>query len=131
MLVYLYFSYGYYSYHRCRGVGANCLTKRWDLYRLLSLRSSQTPDKFSYKNKEQYQFIFPLRRITPLVLASGACPGRFCAAKEIKLIQPWLVLDFDVKMADGITKRYCTQKCTLAHRLQTLTISLAVGLRSW
>lgn len=35
-----------------------------------------------------------------------ACPGRFFAANEIKLIMARLLLDFDFKMPDGQTERF-------------------------
>ena len=36
----------------------------------------------------------------------NACPGRFFAANEIKLILARILLDFDLMMPDGRTKRY-------------------------
>jgi cytochrome P450 len=35
-----------------------------------------------------------------------ACPGRFFAANEIKMILARLVLDFDIKMPGDVTERY-------------------------
>lgn len=35
-----------------------------------------------------------------------ACPGRFFAANEIKMIVAKMVLDYDVKMPNGIEERY-------------------------
>jgi cytochrome P450 len=35
-----------------------------------------------------------------------ACPGRFFAANEIKLILARMILDFDMKMPDGVTERF-------------------------
>lgn len=35
-----------------------------------------------------------------------ACPGRFFAANEIKMIAARLILDYDVKMPNGETERY-------------------------
>lgn len=35
-----------------------------------------------------------------------ACPGRFFAANEIKMIIARLVLDYDIKMPNGQTERY-------------------------
>ena len=35
-----------------------------------------------------------------------ACPGRFFAANEIKMIVAKLIMDYDIKMPDGLTERY-------------------------
>ncbi|KAF2622679.1 cytochrome P450 monooxygenase-like protein, partial [Macroventuria anomochaeta] len=35
-----------------------------------------------------------------------ACPGRFFAANEIKMIVAKMILDYDIKMPDGLTERY-------------------------
>lgn len=35
-----------------------------------------------------------------------ACPGRFFAANEIKLILARLILDYDIKLPNGETERY-------------------------
>ncbi|KAH6618782.1 cytochrome P450 monooxygenase-like protein [Boeremia exigua] len=35
-----------------------------------------------------------------------ACPGRFFAANEIKMIVAKMVLEYDIKMPDGLTERY-------------------------
>jgi cytochrome P450 len=35
-----------------------------------------------------------------------ACPGRFFAANEIKLILSRILLDYDIKMPDGVQGTY-------------------------
>ncbi|KAK8030950.1 ent-kaurene oxidase [Apiospora arundinis] len=35
-----------------------------------------------------------------------ACPGRFFAANEIKLILAHILLQYDLRMPDGATERY-------------------------
>lgn len=35
-----------------------------------------------------------------------ACPGRFFAANEIKLMLVRLLMDYDIKMPDGVDGRY-------------------------
>lgn len=35
-----------------------------------------------------------------------ACPGRFFAANEIKLILSRILLEYDIRMPDGLTERY-------------------------
>ena len=35
-----------------------------------------------------------------------ACPGRFFAANEIKMILAKMILDYDIKMPDGLTEKY-------------------------
>jgi len=39
-------------------------------------------------------------------LGRHACPGRFFAANEIKLIVARILLEFDLKMPEGQDKRY-------------------------
>ncbi|KAF1996188.1 cytochrome P450 monooxygenase-like protein [Amniculicola lignicola CBS 123094] len=39
-------------------------------------------------------------------LGAHACPGRFFAANEIKMILARLILNYDIKNADGATERY-------------------------
>jgi len=54
----------------------------------------------------QHQFA----SLSPDVLTFGfgrhACPGRFFAANEIKMIIANIVLGYDVKLPDGVTERY-------------------------
>jgi len=38
-----------------------------------------------------------------------ACPGRFFAANEIKLILARLLLDYDMSMPEGLVGRYANQ----------------------
>lgn len=35
-----------------------------------------------------------------------SCPGRFFAANEIKLILARILLEYDLKMPEGLTERY-------------------------
>ncbi len=35
-----------------------------------------------------------------------ACPGRFFAANEIKMIIANFVMDYDIKLPDGVKERY-------------------------
>ena len=60
----------------------------------------------NYRNKEQYQFV----SVTPENMGFGfgehACPGRFFAANEIKIILARIILDFDLKAPEGIKERY-------------------------
>lgn len=35
-----------------------------------------------------------------------ACPGRFFATNEIKMVLARLILEYDIKMPDGQTERY-------------------------
>lgn len=39
-----------------------------------------------------------------------ACPGRFFAANEIKLILARILVDYDIRMPDGLTERYANLK---------------------
>jgi len=54
-----------------------------------------------------------------------ACPGRFFAANEIKLIVARLILEFDIKMPEGLTERYAqveTGKNTMPHPAKQLLL---------
>jgi cytochrome P450 len=54
-----------------------------------------------------------------------ACPGRFFAANEIKLIVARLILGFDIKMPDGLTERYAqveTGKNVMPHPAKELLL---------
>ncbi|KAK4247459.1 cytochrome P450 [Corynascus novoguineensis] len=54
----------------------------------------------------QHQFV----SVNPEVLTFGygrhACPGRFFAANEIKMIIANFILTYDMKLPDGVTERY-------------------------
>jgi cytochrome P450 len=70
------------------------------------LRTNLVEDPLSYKNKEQYQFVATTKEFMGFGYGRHACPGRFFAANEIKLIIARLLLDFDIRMPDGVTEPY-------------------------
>ncbi|KAH8673885.1 cytochrome P450 [Xylariales sp. PMI_506] len=74
--------------------------------RFMDLRSGTGPDPMQYKNKEQYQFVTVTKDFMAFGYGRHACPGRFFAANEIKLILVRLLLEYDIKMPDGLTERY-------------------------
>ncbi|KAK1561457.1 cytochrome P450 [Colletotrichum navitas] len=63
-----------------------------------------------YKLREAKDPQAHLVSVSPTNLAFGfgrhACPGRFFAANEIKMIVANLVLNYDVCLPDGVTERY-------------------------
>lgn len=79
---------------------------RFDPYRFLRLRSGQTVDPMRYANREMYQFVSVTKENMGFGFGKHACPGRFFAANEIKLIVARILLDYDVKMPDGVKGRY-------------------------
>ncbi len=72
----------------------------------MDLRSSAVPDPLNYKNKEQYQFVTVTKDFMAFGYGRHACPGRFFAANEIKLILANILLNYDIKMPNGLTERY-------------------------
>lgn len=84
------------------------LTSRqiFDPYRFYRLRSGDTTDPIGYKSTEQYQFVTVAKENMGFGLGRHACPGRFFAANEIKLILARLLLDFDFRMPEGKAKRF-------------------------
>ncbi|OTB14586.1 hypothetical protein K445DRAFT_318993 [Daldinia sp. EC12] len=80
--------------------------EEFDAHRFLNLRKGTTQDKLGYKNKEQYQFVTVTKDFMHFGYGRHACPGRFFAANEIKLILARILLEYDFKMPEGLTERY-------------------------
>ncbi|XXG96060.1 hypothetical protein Hte_002337 [Hypoxylon texense] len=78
----------------------------FDARRFLNLRNGTAEDLLKYKNKEQYQFVTVTKDFMHFGYGRHACPGRFFAANEIKLILARILLDYDIRMPDGLTERY-------------------------
>jgi len=74
--------------------------------RFHDLRTSSTPDPLKYSTREQYQFVTATKEFMAFGYGRHACPGRFFAANEIKLILSRLLLEYDLRMPDGLTERY-------------------------
>ncbi|KAI0129663.1 ent-kaurene oxidase [Xylariales sp. AK1849] len=75
--------------------------KRFDARRFVELRTSDKPDPIKYKNREQYQFIAVTKENMSFGYGAHACPGRFFAANEIKLIMARILLQYDMRLPDG------------------------------
>ncbi|KAI1632917.1 ent-kaurene oxidase [Biscogniauxia mediterranea] len=78
----------------------------FDAHRFLNLRNGTSEDLLGYKNKEQHQFVTVTKDFMHFGYGRHACPGRFFAANEIKLILARILLTYDIKMPDGLTERY-------------------------
>ncbi|KAH6654487.1 ent-kaurene oxidase [Truncatella angustata] len=78
----------------------------FDAHRFMDLRNGTVEDPMEYRSKEQYQFVTVTKDFMAFGYGRHACPGRFFAANEIKLILARILLDYDIKMPDGITERY-------------------------
>lgn len=80
----------------------------FDAYRFYDLRTKKetTPDPLDYKNREQYQFVSVTKENTTFGFGKHACPGRFFAANEIKLIVARMLLDFDVRFPEDVSEKY-------------------------
>jgi cytochrome P450 len=77
----------------------------FDPHRFANLRSSATPDVIGYKNREQYQFVTVTKENMSFGYGRHACPGRFFAANEIKLILARIILRYDLRMPGGAKER--------------------------
>ncbi|RYO93432.1 hypothetical protein DL766_000822 [Monosporascus sp. MC13-8B] len=80
--------------------------QKFDPYRFYKLRTTDMPDPIGYKTREQYQFVSVTKESMGFGLGRHACPGRFFAANEIKLILARILLEYDIKMPDGIETPY-------------------------
>ncbi|RYP69935.1 hypothetical protein DL771_005795 [Monosporascus sp. 5C6A] len=80
--------------------------ERFDPYRFYKLRTTDMPDPIGYKSREQYQFVSVTKENMSFGLGRHACPGRFFAANEIKLILARILLEYDIKMPDGVETPY-------------------------
>lgn len=79
---------------------------RFDPYRFVRLRSGEERDPMGYTSRELYQFISVTKENMAFGFGKPACPGRFFAATEIKLILIRMLEDYDIKMPDGTEGRY-------------------------
>lgn len=78
----------------------------YDPYRFARLRAGESEDPNHYGSKELYQFISVTKENMAFGYGRHACPGRFFAANEIKMICARIILEYDIKMPDGVTGRY-------------------------
>ncbi|KAF3766428.1 cytochrome P450 [Cryphonectria parasitica EP155] len=79
----------------------------FDAYRFFNLRTKDdTPDPNGFRNREQYQFVSVTKENTSFGFGKHACPGRFFAANEIKLIMARIVLQFDLRFPADVKERY-------------------------
>ncbi|KAL1838915.1 hypothetical protein VTK73DRAFT_4199 [Phialemonium thermophilum] len=79
----------------------------FDPYRFYRLRTGEVPDPLGYKSTEQYQFVTVTKENMGFGYGRHACPGRFFAANEIKMILAHMLLRFDMKLpASRAGKRY-------------------------
>lgn len=77
--------------------------EKFDAHRFVDLRESKVPDLLHYKNREQYQFIAVTKENMSFGYGAHACPGRFFAANEIKLIIARMLLQYDMRAPKGTT----------------------------
>jgi cytochrome P450 len=77
----------------------------FDAHRFARLRrDANVPDPIHYRNREQYQFVAVTKENMSFGLGAHACPGRFFAANEIKLILTRILLHYDVRFPGGVTR---------------------------
>lgn len=76
-------------------------------YRFYHLRTKEdVPDPNGFRNREQYQFVSVTKENTSFGYGKHACPGRFFAANEIKLIMARILLQYDVRFPSDVKERY-------------------------
>ncbi|KAI1380203.1 cytochrome P450 [Hypoxylon crocopeplum] len=80
--------------------------EKFDAHRFLDLRNGTAEDLLGYKNKELHQLVTVTKDFMHFGWGRHACPGRFFAANEMKLILVSLLLDYDIRMPDGLAERY-------------------------
>lgn len=79
----------------------------FDAYRFYNLRTNEdVPDPNAFKNREQYQFVSVAKENMSFGFGKHACPGRFFASNEIKLIMARILLTFDVRYPLDVKERY-------------------------
>lgn len=79
----------------------------FDAYRFYKIRTqNDAPDPNGFKNREQYQFVSVTKENASFGFGKHACPGRFFAANEIKLIMAGLLQQFDVRFPSDVKERY-------------------------
>ncbi|ETS77988.1 hypothetical protein PFICI_10050 [Pestalotiopsis fici W106-1] len=74
---------------------------KFDAHRFADLRAARVPDPVNYKSREQYQFVSVTKENMSFGFGAHACPGRFFAANEIKLILSRLLLQYDLRLPEG------------------------------
>ena len=77
----------------------------FDPYRFLKLRA--TP---GYETRAQ--LISPAAEHLGFGLGSHACPGRFFAVNEIKILLGHILLKYDIKLQEGTVLKYRKYGCT-------------------
>jgi len=81
-------------------------SQTFDPFRFSRIRNANDPDPIGYKSPEQYQFVSVSKENLNWGFGRNACPGRFFAANEIKLILASILLDFDLAMPEGRKERF-------------------------
>lgn len=73
--------------------------QKFDPYRFFNLRTSDVSDNIGYKNREQqYQYISVPKENMGFGFGRHACPGRFFASNEIKLILACMLLECESRV---------------------------------
>ncbi|KAL8372584.1 hypothetical protein RB595_002093 [Gaeumannomyces hyphopodioides] len=78
--------------------------EKFDAYRFYRLRAGDGAEP--NVAREQHQFVSVTSTDMCFGYGRHACPGRFFAANEIKLILARLLLDYDISMPEGLTGRH-------------------------
>lgn len=96
--------------------------QKFDPLRFYNLRM-QAGDKGSVEAAAKNQFVSVSQDSLTFGYGRHACPGRFFAANEIKMILACFILQYDFKMPDSATERYPNKE--FAHMVR-LMMSLSL-----
>ncbi|KAI2626923.1 hypothetical protein GGS26DRAFT_599353 [Hypomontagnella submonticulosa] len=89
------------------------LPSKFDACRFLGLRNGAAGDLLGYKSKGQYQFITVTKDFTRFGFGRQSCPGRFFPANEIKLSIARILIDYDIRMLDGLIEHYANTNTSI------------------
>lgn len=75
--------------------------EKFDGFRFYKLRQNASTGELA-----RSQFVSANERDLLFGYGKHACPGRFFAANEVKVILSRIILDYDIMMPDGLKERY-------------------------
>ncbi|KAH7040883.1 cytochrome P450 [Microdochium trichocladiopsis] len=73
----------------------------FDGFRFYKLRTENNPEENSHK----FQFVSPTYDSMQFGYGNDACPGRWFAGQQIKLVLAHILSNYDIKFADGLKER--------------------------
>jgi cytochrome P450 len=80
--------------------------EKFDPLRFYKLRQQARGGGGSAESAALNQFVSVSQNSLTFGYGRHACPGRFFAANELKMILSNMLLKYDIKLANGVTERY-------------------------